>query len=338
MKLGLNKSSFLLKFITLQKLFTMNGSTQIWQQLDVQFRELVKKFYSLELVIFKRLLEKSYYADELNTIKTLIDNNIRYIKACENTEDFISTWKKEISGPRSKVKNIVSGGIITSENYLELASELAKHSSAYKSMSELINSSTFWTRTFIANHRPFFDCSSLREFEDILENILTGIPDLVIDHAFYALYIAWKPDSVVLVKDNNKELLKAVHNDSSILHVISPRRFEEIIAYLYECAGCKVQLTKETRDWGADILAWHGGPLNSEVLTAIQVKKYKQGRNLGLKDIYELHGAITHYNADLGHIITSSDFTSSAKQFSDLNKIHYLNLADLQKEIQNLIK
>jgi hypothetical protein len=177
------------------------------------------------------------------------------------------------------------------------------------------------------------------EYEDrTLGRVPWSQQRLVIDHAVYALYIAWQPGSKILVPDNRAALLKAMALDESLVRVISPRQFEEVIAYLYECLGCEVELTPATRDFGADILAWHGGPLQSESLIAIQVKRYAEQRRVGIKSLFELHGAVAHYGADSGHIITSSDFTQPARVFAKAQRLHLVNLRMFQAELARLFR
>lgn len=152
----------------------------------------------------------------------------------------------------------------------------------------------------------------------------------------YGLYAAWNPDSLLLVPDRRKDLRALFEADPATVRALTPRQFEEFVAYLLELLGCRVELTKESRDVGADILAWHSGPLGSEILTAIQVKRYAGHRAVGLKEIYELHGAVAHYRADLGQVITTGRFTKPAETFATAQKIHLVDFKRLHREFMQL--
>jgi hypothetical protein len=152
---------------------------------------------------------------------------------------------------------------------------------------------------------------------------------------FYGLYVAWRPDSLIVIPVSRYRLLKLATVEPGFLRVISAREFEEFVAYVLELMGCKVELTQQTRDWGADILAWHGGPFKSEILTAIQVKRYAGHRKATLKNVYELNGAVAHYNTDLGQVVTTSTFTKPAMAFA---KKQHINLVDMQKLHEELMR
>ena len=103
------------------------------------------------------------------------------------------------------------------------------------------------------------DHTTENQYNKFNENLLAQYNDqikTIRDHLLkYGLIIA-SSSSKVIVTDSNADLLKALKFDHTILRVISPRKFEELICYVYELAGYKTKLTKQTRDGGVDILVW----------------------------------------------------------------------------------
>lgn len=155
---------------------------------------------------------------------------------------------------------------------------------------------------------------------------------------FYALYVVWRPSSRIIIPDNRRDLLRAMAVDESIFRVVSPRHFEELVAYVYECFGCRVLLTPQSRDFGADVLAWHSGPFDTETLIAIQVKRWIPPNKISLPTILQLQGSIAHYHANTGHVVTSSDFTKPARSFAERQGIELVNVIRFQAELSRLFR
>ena len=125
----------------------------------------------------------------------------------------------------------------------------------------------------------------------------------------------YRPASRIFVPDNNRDLLRAISFDQSMFRVISPRKFEELLCYLYELAGYKVQLTRETRDRGADLLVCSPSPLfGREFLTVVQAKKYDGRRKVGEREIRDLAGAQFIFNAQKAQCITTYGYTGPARK------------------------
>jgi len=288
---------------------------QSWNKLEAEFREKACAWAKLQAE------ENKQFGDNLWRSKYL-----QLADASTSADRFEQQWKRTFSGSW-KAEDIADG--------------LKEASYMFRKPHRLIHTAMAYTRAELRFGRKFLrECIDEDDYEDRIDKIWnrTNNRDLVIDHAVYALYIAWKPDSKIIVPDNRKRLLRSLIIDESMLRVISPRKFEELIAYLYECFGCRVELTPQSRDFGADILAWHGGPLGAESLIAVQVKRYSSHRKVGLKGIFELHGALAHYHADLGHVVTTSDFTAPARQFAKQQNIHLVDMSKLQEEVISIFR
>jgi hypothetical protein len=283
----------------------------IWLQLDQELRKDAEKWAAL-------MAEALSKDDDPDVSK--YEALARAAKSSHKA--FFEQWEKTI-------------GNIT--HAADIAEELKEDSGHFRKPTTLIRHAMKATKNEIRQGRRALGITdNYYDWESHIE--LPPDTLFVIDHAVYAMYVAWNPESRILVPDNRPALLRAMALDESLFRVISPREFEELVAYLYECLGCKVELTKASRDFGADVLAWHGGPLGSESLIAVQVKRYAKRRKVGLKSIFELHGAVSHYSADAGHIVTSSDFTKPARQFAKAQRIHMVNLEKFQEELGRLFK
>jgi hypothetical protein len=157
--------------------------------------------------------------------------------------------------------------------------------------------------------------------------------ELRLEALLYGLYVAWRPSSRIIIPDSRRVVLNALIHDRALVRTISPRQFEELIAYLYETLGCRVELTQATRDFGADILVWHQAPIGAELLTVVQTKRYLPPKKVGLPEVLPLPGSMLHYGADSGQVVASSTFTTPAVQYA---KNHRLGLVDAEA-LQNAI-
>jgi restriction system protein len=111
--------------------------------------------------------------------------------------------------------------------------------------------------------------------------------------------------------------------------------FERYLSYLFENLGCKkVEVTKGSGDFGADIIAEKDGRR-----IAIQAKRYSGKVNL--KAVQEIYSAKKHYSADIALVVTNNYFANSAIQLAkstnvylwDRNKlVHILNSLNDAKE------
>lgn len=219
----------------------------------------------------------------------------------------------------------------------DLGAELKEQSPHFRKPETLLNHAMRVSDRMVRHGpRALRKLETFADHDDWLDDIWPVGQRLIIDHALYALYVAWRPETRILIPDNRIALLRAAAFDESMFRVISPREFEELVAYLYECLGCRVLLTPSARDFGADVLAWHGGPLDSETLIAVQVKRYAKHRKVGLKGLFELHGAVAHYRADTGHLVTTSGFTGPARHFANEQRLHLVDVEKFQEEIRKL--
>jgi len=89
----------------------------------------------------------------------------------------------------------------------------------------------------------------------------------------------------------------------------TPREFEKFVCELFRKMGYNAESTPSTGDYGVDVVAQKDGNT-----VAIQVKKYKEGNNVGAQTIQQTLGAMWKVKADQSILITTSGFTVYAQE------------------------
>jgi restriction system protein len=118
---------------------------------------------------------------------------------------------------------------------------------------------------------------------------------------------------LLVVQDISSELIARLAKEPTLIYQLEPRKFEELVAKLLEAQGCRVTLTKRTRDGGYDILGqYSSGP--AELLFLAECKRYAPDNKVGVEVIRGLYGVTEARNANFGLVITSSSFTRDAKE------------------------
>lgn len=135
------------------------------------------------------------------------------------------------------------------------------------------------------------------------------------------------PTQEVITQTNKvKDIIRAIYQDHQFLFKLTSRQFEEVVAELLENKGFHVELTKQTRDNGYDILALkdlNGFPLKF----LVECKKYASSRPIGIEIIRSFCDVVKEENANKGIICTTSYFTSPAKE-RKIKEGHMLDLHD----------
>ncbi|WP_342328073.1 restriction endonuclease [Pedobacter sp. FW305-3-2-15-E-R2A2] len=168
----------------------------------------------------------------------------------------------------------------------------------------------------------------------ILEDIILQIKAFITTSP----YLIATSSSKIIVSNTNKEILKALTIDPEYVHTISPRKFEELIAYIYTMSGLETELTKQSRDNGADILVWTPPPvLGDKFLTVIQAKRYIKKNKVGSGEIRELGGTSLLFKADKAQMITTSDYSKPAIETAKSFKIDLLRFYELNETIKGLL-
>lgn len=119
-----------------------------------------------------------------------------------------------------------------------------------------------------------------------------------------------KPRIVVV----NETLLEKLKRQPASIFDIPPRKFEELVAELLDGMGFEVELTKQTRDGGKDILAYMKTPVG-KFLCLVEAKRYRQNRTIGVELVRTLYGTLSDYQANSAMLVTTSSFSQDAHAF-----------------------
>ncbi|MEQ8627080.1 restriction endonuclease [Ekhidna sp.] len=163
----------------------------------------------------------------------------------------------------------------------------------YVPLASLIGQSMFG----IKDHTAFAVASKLHNAIDYLSAYDYEVDD----------YDEVDNDTLVEVLDNTKKIIREVYRDNNFLNDLHHRRFEEMIAELLRHRGFEVELTKQTRDGGYDILALNnvrGFPIKF----LVECKRWSD--NVGIDIIRSFCHVISDEKANKGIIVTSSYFSS----------------------------
>jgi hypothetical protein len=115
----------------------------------------------------------------------------------------------------------------------------------------------------------------------------------------------------------NQRLLDYFRRHPTRLHELSPRQFEELIAQLFDEFGFDVELTKQTRDGGKDIVAIKHNTTRDKYL--IECKRYANETRVGIEIVQRMYGVVHLEHAFRGIIVTTSTFTRPANEIIKSN-------------------
>lgn len=113
------------------------------------------------------------------------------------------------------------------------------------------------------------------------------------------------------------------------IDTLSGEDFEKYIACFLSLYGYKVEFTKTTGDYGADLIV-----TNDEDITAIQVKRYS--KPVGISAIQEVVAAKAYYNASKCAVVTNNYFTPSAVNLAKSNNVKLIDRDALLQAINKL--
>ena len=165
---------------------------------------------------------------------------------------------------------------------------------------------------------PKFEIPNLptSQFAEIAALLKASVPDLsAIEYSFDDFQEKdIEEEKLIEVVDNTRLLIRSIYKDYSLLDIIDPRKFEEIVAELLHYKGFEVSLTKRTRDNGYDILALQkisGFPVK------FLVECKRQKKNIGIDIIRSFCDVIRTEQANKGIIFTTSYFSRDSQKRKD---------------------
>ena len=112
--------------------------------------------------------------------------------------------------------------------------------------------------------------------------------------------------------------------DISSIDCLDGLEFEKFLYYSFRSLGLKVDKTKSSRDYGADLVLH----LYKQRIV-IQTKLY-YNHNVGNSAVQEIVSARTYYEANRGIVITNSFFTKSAQNLADSTQVKLVDRYQLK--------
>lgn len=138
-----------------------------------------------------------------------------------------------------------------------------------------------------------------------------------------------------LIREVHSELINLIARNPKLLYEISPRKFEEIIAELFFKKGFDVELTKQTRDGGRDIVAI-SKEMDVRTKYIIECKRYAIENKVSIAVVQRLLGVKFAESANKAILATTSGFTKDARKFAN-SHVWDLDLKDYN-DIMSWIK
>lgn len=121
---------------------------------------------------------------------------------------------------------------------------------------------------------------------------------------------------------------KLMESGIDLIDKMSGSLFEELLLEHFKKLGYKAKMTPATADYGADLILEKE---NEKIV--VQAKRWKQ--NVGIAAVQQVVGAINHYQANKGMVISNSFYTQNAEKLAESNNIE---LWDRDKLINFLSK
>lgn len=123
-----------------------------------------------------------------------------------------------------------------------------------------------------------------------------------------------KAAQIEIFQDTNEELIALLASQPDLMYELHPRKFEELVARLFEKRGFQVTLTPASKDGGFDFFAELKNPMTS-LLVIAECKRYSRERKVGVEVVRGLHSVLETNKANKGLVITSSFFTAGAVEY-----------------------
>jgi len=144
------------------------------------------------------------------------------------------------------------------------------------------------------------------------------------------------PINKVFLNETSKiqHIIFDVYLNNQQLFFLSPRDFEKMVAELLSNKGFDVELTKQTRDKGYDILALHHNIVGfAPVKYLVECKRFNEQRKVGVDIIRSFKEVLLTEQANKGLIITTSYFSKDAISKQQMTPL-FLELKDKNDVMQ----
>lgn len=145
------------------------------------------------------------------------------------------------------------------------------------------------------------------DFADLLEGFEEESTEVIIEEENLSI------NNIIFEETSRiKKIIFEIYLNNECLYKLHPREFEKLIAELLHDKGFEVELTKQTRDNGYDILAMKYLNGFSPIKYLVECKKYAENRKIGVDIIRGFKEVLSTEQANKGLIVTTSYFTKDA--------------------------
>lgn len=138
------------------------------------------------------------------------------------------------------------------------------------------------------------------------------------DKDIFYQYFKWqwvchliKPDFDEL----NTDIYNYITHHPERLSTMHWRKFEELLASLFQSQGFHTELGPGSNDGGKDITVFQRDPLG-DVMTYVQAKRYDPKYKIKLEAVQALHGLVVSDEVQKGIFVTTSEYLPSATKFA----------------------
>lgn len=156
----------------------------------------------------------------------------------------------------------------------------------------------------------------LRSLPKHLTNILKDTPIVQFSEELFVptnkLAISSKSTPIIqLSEEVSLSLIQYLNMNPDELYNLTSRKFEELVAELFRGIGdYNVELTKQTRDGGKDIIVTSKGEI--DLVFYVECKKYRKNNLVSIDIARNFHSVIISDKVNKGFLATTSYFTKDA--------------------------
>jgi HJR/Mrr/RecB family endonuclease len=150
-----------------------------------------------------------------------------------------------------------------------------------------------------------------------------------LSYELFAEPVLETPETKIILLDEVariKSAIKEIYRDNQIIYRLEPRDFEEMVAELLRKQDFKVELTKQTRDGGYDLIALQNiSGFPNRFL--VECKRHASHRPVGVNIIRSFCQVMSEEKNN-GIIVTSSYFSAEAMKYREKFQPYNLHFRD----------
>ncbi|HHT7187334.1 TPA: restriction endonuclease [Bacillus cereus] len=136
------------------------------------------------------------------------------------------------------------------------------------------------------------------------------------ENARRRLYI--EQENIRIQKAHQKRMQELRQSNINEIDQMNGRQFEEYLSALYESLGYHTEVTKESGDFGADLIL-----KNNDETIIVQAKRYSN--KVSIQAVQEVVAAKGFYSANHAWVVTNNYFTAPAHKLADANDVLLIN-------------